>query len=128
MSAALNFATPPHGLAPHTDFELREIEGANGLFALQSMTDSGVRLFVLDASVYLPDYAPVISDEDCMRLDVHAAENALVLVVANPAEDGTTMNLLAPIVVNATSGASAQIILDGQDYPLRAQLRAEAAA
>lgn len=128
MSAALHFAVPPHGLAPHTDFELREIDGAHGLFALQSVTDSGIRLFVLDASVYLPDYAPIISDEDCVKLDVHTADDALVLVVANPADDGTTMNLLAPIVVNATSGASAQIILDGQDYPLRAQLKADAAA
>ena len=128
MSAALNFATPPHGLAPHTDFELREIEGASGLFALESLADRGIRLFVLDASVYLPDYAPVISDGDCAKLDVHTAEDALVLVVANPADDGTTMNLLAPIVVNASTGASAQIILDGQDYPLRAELTARRAA
>jgi flagellar assembly factor FliW len=128
MSAALSFATPPHGLAPHTDFELREVEGADGLFALQSVADDGIRLFVLDASVYLPDYSPVISDEDCVKLDVHTAADALVLVVANPAEGGTTMNLLAPIVVNATSGASAQIILDGQDFPLRAQLSSVRAA
>jgi flagellar assembly factor FliW len=59
---------------------------------------------------------------------VHAAEDTLVLVVANPGDSGTTMNLLAPIVVNATSGASAQIILDGQDYPLRAELSARRAA
>ena len=128
MSVALNFATPPHGLAPHTDFELREVDGAEGLFALQAVADSGIRLFVLDASVYLPDYAPVISDEDCAKLDVHTANDALVLVVANPAEGGTTMNLLAPIVVNAASGASAQIILDGQDFALRAQLNGARAA
>jgi len=128
MIAALTFTTPPHGLAPHTDFELREVDGADGLFALQAMADHGIRLFVLDASVYLPDYSPVISDEDCVKLDVHTADDALVLVVANPADDGTTMNLLAPIVVNATSGASAQIILDGQDFPLRAELTARRAA
>ncbi|MCU1424765.1 MAG: Flagellar assembly factor FliW, partial [Microbacteriaceae bacterium] len=43
--------------------------------------------------------------------------------VANPSDEGTTMNLLAPVVVNATSGRSAQVILEGQDWPLRAQLR-----
>ena len=128
MSATLTFATPPHGLAPHTGFELREIEGAHGLFALEAVADSGIRLFVLDASVYLPDYSPVISDEDCVKLDVHTSDDALVLVVANPAAGGTTMNLLAPIVVNATSGASAQIILEGQDFPLRAQLSSVRAA
>ncbi|GAB3604645.1 hypothetical protein GCM10027413_00540 [Conyzicola nivalis] len=128
MTAALTFTTPPHGLAPHVDFLLSQIDGADGLFALQSRTDSAIRLFVLDASVYLPDYAPIISDEDCVALDVHAAEDALVLVVANPDADGTTMNLLAPIVVNASSGVSAQIILDGQDFPLRAELTARRAA
>ena len=128
MSALLTFATSPHGLAPHTSFVLTDIDGADGLYSLQSADDSGIRLFVLDAGVYLPDYAPIISDDDCANLDVHAVEDTLVLVVANPGENGTTMNLLAPIVVNATSGASAQIILDGQDYPLRAELNARRAA
>jgi flagellar assembly factor FliW len=123
VNAALTFATPPHGLAPHTSFDLREIAGADGLYALQSVDDRGIRLFVLDAAVYLPDYSPVISDEDCDKLDLHAPEDALLLVVANPSDEGTTMNLLAPVVVNATSGRSAQVILEGQDWPLRAQLR-----
>jgi flagellar assembly factor FliW len=127
LSATLTFVTPPHGLAPHTAFELRDIEGADGLYALESADDAGIRLFVLDAAVYLPDYSPIISDEDCQSLDVHEAEQALVLVVANPGAGGTTMNLLAPIVVNAATGASAQVILDGQDFPLRAQLTARAA-
>jgi flagellar assembly factor FliW len=127
MSATLTFVAPPHGLAPHTAFELRDIEGADGLYALESADDAGIRLFVLDAAVYLPDYSPVISEEDCLALDVTEPEQALVLVVANPGEGGTTMNLLAPIVVNAATGVSAQIILDGQDFPLRAQLTARAA-
>lgn len=128
MTAALTFTTPPHGLAPHVEFLLSEIDGADGLYALQSSSDSAIRLFVLDAAVYLPDYAPVISDDDCAALDVHAAEDTLVLVVANPGADGTTMNLLAPIVVNAATGVSAQIILDGQDFALRAELSARRAA
>jgi flagellar assembly factor FliW len=49
------------------------------------------------------------------------------LVIANPGESGTTVNLLAPIVVNATTGVCAQVILDDQDWPLRAQLSARSA-
>jgi len=33
-----------------------------------------------------------------------------------------TVNLLAPVVVNARTGVGAQFILDGQDLPLRAEL------
>ena len=126
MSAMLTFATPPHGLAPHVDFLLSEIDGADGLFALQSTTNAGIRLFVLDASVYLPDYSPIISDEDSVALDLHRAEDALLLVVANPggADGGTTVNLLAPIVVNARTSVGAQLILEEQDLPLRAELAA----
>ena len=122
MTATLNFLSPPPGLAPLTDFQLREITGATGLFALQSAVDLHTRLFVLDASVYLPDYSPVISDEHARALDLASGDQAMVLVVTNPGETGTTVNLMAPIVVNADTGRCAQIILDGQDWPLRAEL------
>lgn len=122
MSAALTFVAPPPGLAPLVDFVLEEIDGAKGLYALHATHDRETRLFVLDAGVHLPHYTPVISDEQCAALDVAVPEDALVLVVANPGSTGTTMNLLAPIVVNASTGVSAQFILEGQDWPLRAEL------
>ena len=127
MSAALTFVTPPPGLAPLTDFTLNTIEGAEGLYSLQAVQDAATRLFVLDASVCLPDYTPIISDEQCAALDVKVPDDALVLVVANPGEGGTTVNLMAPIIVNAATGVCAQVILDGQDWPLRAELGARSA-
>ncbi|NKX53598.1 flagellar assembly protein FliW [Arthrobacter mobilis] len=127
MSAALTFVAPPPGLAPLVDFTLRPVDGAPGLFALEAAAGSGRRLFVLDASVYLPDYQPVISDEDAAALDLAGPEQALVLVVANPGPAGTTVNLLAPVVVNSATGACAQVILEGQDWPLRAELSPQSA-
>lgn len=127
VTAALSFVSPPPGLDPLTEFSLTEIPGAVGLFTLQSADDQRTRLFVLDASVYLPDYSPVISDDHAASLDLTGPDDALLLVVTNPGEDGTTVNLMAPIVVNATTGRSAQIILDGQDWPLRAELGARSA-
>jgi flagellar assembly factor FliW len=122
MSASLTFVTPPPGLEPLRDFTLTDIEGASGLYSLRAVDDDGIRLFVIDAALYLPDYAPVISDEQSVALDVKTSEDAMVLVVANPGESGTSMNLMAPIVVNAKTGACAQVILEGQDWPLRAEL------
>lgn len=46
----------------------------------------------------------------------------MLLVVANPGASGTTVNLLAPIVVNARTAVGAQLILEDQDLPLRAEL------
>jgi flagellar assembly factor FliW len=127
MSATLTFVTPPPGLSPLVEFSLDEIVGADGLYALQASNDAATRLFVLDAGIHLPYYTPEISDEQCAALDVTAAEDAFVLVVANAGESGTTVNLMAPIVVNASTGVSAQFILDGQDWPLRAELSGRAA-
>jgi len=129
VTTTVTFAAPPFGLEPVVDFTLDEISGAAGLYALRAAdhdAPSGraadVRLFVLDAGVHLPDYSPVLTDEQTTLLDLRSAEEALLLVVATPADAGMTVNLLAPVVVNARTGAGAQLILEGQDWPLRAEL------
>lgn len=127
MSAVLSFIAPPPGFEPLVDFTLDDIEGAQGLYALRPIDDQGMRLFVLDAGIFLPDYTPEISDEQAALLDLVSGDDALVLVVANPGESGTTMNLMAPIVVNSLNGRSAQFILEGEDFPLRALLTARSA-
>jgi flagellar assembly factor FliW len=127
MSVALTFITPPPGLAPLTDFSLDPVDGAVGLYALVAVADRNVRLYVVDAGVYLPHYAPVITDEHADTLGLATADDAMVLVVATPAATGTTVNLMAPIVVNSSTGTSAQVILDGQEWPLQETLGARAA-
>lgn len=127
MSAALAFVTPPPGLAPLTHFTLTAIDGADGLYALQADEAPGTRLFVLDAAVYLPEYTPVISDEQSAMLELTAPDDALLLVVVNPGQSASTVNLMAPIVLNSGTGVCAQFILDGQDWPLQAELGPRAA-
>ncbi|MEX1080070.1 MAG: flagellar assembly protein FliW [Homoserinimonas sp.] len=127
MTAVLTFTTPPPGLAPLVDFILDDVGGAAGIYALHAASDPSIRLYVLDAAVYLPWYTPEITDEQALALGVTAPEDAMVLVVANPSESGTTTNLMAPIVVNSRSGRCAQLILEGQDWPLRAELTARSA-
>jgi flagellar assembly factor FliW len=127
LSATLTFIAPPPGLAPLVDFTLDDIEGAEGLYALRARADANRRLFVLDAAVHLPEYTPVLSDDQCEALNVFTPENVFLLVIVNPSEAGTTVNLMAPIVVNATTGACAQVILDDQEWPLRAELSVRSA-
>lgn len=110
-----------------TKFRLHPIDGADGLFALQSSEAPGWRIFVVNAAVYIPNYEPVISSTDAAALDLTDAADALVRVVANPADEGTSINLLAPIVVNRTTGSANQVILEGQEWPLHAELKARSA-
>jgi flagellar assembly factor FliW len=130
VTTTVTFTAPPFGLEPAVDFVLDDIDGAVGLHALRAVDpatreiDASVRLFVLDAAVHLPDYSPVLTDEQTSALDLRTADEALLLVVATPAETGMTVNLLAPVVVNGRTGSGTQLILEGQDWPLRAELAA----
>lgn len=130
MNIALTFTVAPFGLEPLSAFVLSPIEHTDGLFALvgSGSTDTGVedpRLFLLDAAVHLPSYAPELSDAQAASIGLDSAADAMLLVVANAgsgSDAGMTVNLLAPVVVNARTGVGAQFILDGQDLPLRAEL------
>ena len=122
MTAALTFIAPPPGLAPHVDFALAPVEGSDGLFSLRAVDDAELRLFLVDPRTVLSDYAPTLSDEQADGLALGSPDDALVLVVAHPSAEGVSVNLLAPVIVNQMTGAAAQVILEDQDYPLRAPL------
>jgi len=122
VSAAVSFVAPPPGLAPHTDFELAPVDGADGLFALRAATEPALRMYLVDPRGVVEDYAPVLTDEQAGALALTSADDALVLLVANPGVDGVHVNLLAPVVVNTATGSAAQVILEGQDLPVRAPL------
>lgn len=122
MTAALTFLAPPPGLAPHVDFALAPVDGADGLFAMRAVDDADLRLYLVDPSSVLSEYAPMLSDEQAESLALTTADDALILVVAHPGADGVSVNLLAPVIVNRATGAASQVILEDQDYPLRAPL------
>ena len=122
MTALLDFVDPPLGLAPHTRFRLDPIDGADGLFSLGAVDDDGLRLYLVDPQTVVSGYAPTLAEEHVDALGLTAADDALVLVVASHTGEGVHVNLLAPIIANKVTGATAQVILEGQDYPLRAPL------
>jgi flagellar assembly factor FliW len=115
------FVNPPPGFAPLTDFDLEQVQGAAGLFTLTATAEPDVRLFLLDAATYVPDYSPRFTDAQRNALGADVPE-ADLFVVANPGPGGTTVNLAAPIVRDPSTGRCAQLILEGADYPLRAAL------
>lgn len=127
MSVQLAFVAPPFGLGPLTGFTLSELEGSHGLFSLVADQDPDIRLFLVDAAAYVGEYSPELSDDQVAAVQVSSPEDALLLVVVTPADDAVTVNLRAPIVVNAKTGAAAQVIVQDGDWPVRAQLAARAA-
>ncbi|SEI84055.1 flagellar assembly factor FliW [Arthrobacter sp. yr096] len=117
----LTFASPMPGLESAEGFSLREVAGAEGLYALE-IVQPRVRMFVANAAVYVPDYAPNIPASALEVLGLDAVSEVTVLVVVNPTPEKTTVNLMAPILLNPVDGVCVQAILDGARFPLRAEL------
>jgi flagellar assembly factor FliW len=126
MNTALTFVESPPGLAPLLDFTLDDVEGARGLHTLRASEAPGIRLFVLDVPVYLPWYEPQFDDENYESVGA-ASDNTDVLVVATISEGSPVVNLMAPMLVNRTTGAARQVIL-GDEWPLAARLAQPGAA
>jgi flagellar assembly factor FliW len=121
---ALTFITPPLGLDPLTNFTLKQLDGAQGLYSLQSTTTPSRRMYLLDPEVYVPDYHPHLAEHQAASIRLRSSDEAAVYVIANHHSGRTTVNLLAPIVINTSLGTCAQVILEDQDWPLRAPLEA----
>jgi len=122
-STPVTFTAPMPGLENIHDFALRNIDSAPGLYALESAS-TPVRLFLADAAVFVPGYAPPLPGSALEALELGDGEAPQVLVVVNHSPAATTVNLMAPIVLNPTARRCTQLVLDGKEYPLRAELGA----
>jgi flagellar assembly factor FliW len=113
---SVTFTTPMPGLEGADGFTLRGVDGAPGLFVLEASAGMAARLFVADAAVYVPGYAPAIPEQAA------DAGQATMLLVVNPGSGKPTVNLAAPLVLNPETGTCTQLVLDSNVYPLQAEL------
>lgn len=129
LPEVLTFVEPPPGMATLTRFDLVPLDESGFLFALRSLEQPGVRLFVIPPAAYFPDYAPQASASVREALGLLDAVTPVLLAVVHPGNgEPTTANLLAPIVVDPMTGAAVQVVLDGDEWPLRAPLGSDEAA
>ena len=126
--SAVRFLTPPPGLEPLDAFSLEPVPGAVGLYTLSAAERPEIRLFTIDAERHLPGYSPELPDDRAAELGIAEPSDALLLVVVTPSREGSTVNLLAPVIVNRTTGAALQLVLDDDAFPVRAELAALAGA
>lgn len=76
---------------------------------------------VMSPLLVKPDYNPVVEDEILRPLGNLTDENlVLLLVVTVPADlNKMTVNLKAPIVINADNQKGCQVIVENQDYEIK---------
>lgn len=112
------------GFPELTDFALihdSEKEGSIAVRWLQSMQEPNFAMPVMDPLAVKPDYNPEVEDELLKPLGNWKPEDILVLVTMTVPSDITrmTVNLQAPIIVNAEEKKACQIIVDVDKYPVR---------
>ena len=118
----LTFTAPPPGLGTAVDYVLTGIDGVDGLYNLTAGDFPKLGMFVLDSTRYVPDYRPQIPADRMSELGLDIGSVPHLLVVARPGDDELTVNLMAPIVVNPETGRASQVILEAEEYPVRAVL------
>ncbi|WP_380176344.1 flagellar assembly protein FliW [Kineococcus sp. DHX-1] len=120
----IEFVSPIMGFGEQTAFHLVPLDEEGTLWSLRDASGSGLRLVVVAPTRFFPGYAPEIDDETVAALDLRDATEAAVLNVVTVGDDpaSSTVNLLAPIVINHRTMRAAQSVLVGTDLPLRAPL------
>jgi flagellar assembly factor FliW len=122
----LQMIEPLAGFAEHTSFALVRLDEEGTICELQAIDRPDLSFLVVPPHAFFPDYAPLIDETTQKVLEIHDADDVLLLVMVNPGSTlaETTANLLAPVLVNHRTRRAAQIVLDDSSLPLRAPLAA----
>ena len=129
-----NFVSPILGYDDEKEFVLIEHNKQSNFKWLQSMKTPELAFAVTMAGFFGIDYTIELPDSTIEDLGIEDSNDILVLNIAlipheNPR--ATTINLLAPLVLNLKNKKSAQVVLTGSDFevthPLFESLEKEAA-
>ena len=91
-----------------------------GICWLQSLEDEYFALPVIDPLLVKADYAPNIAEELLETLGELKSDNTYVLVTitATSKKEDVSVNLKAPIIINADTRKASQVIADN-DFPVK---------
>ena len=111
------------GFPDLTDFALihDEEKGIGGIHWLQSMQEPAFAMPVMDPLTVAEDYNPQVDDEILKPIGEIIPEELLVLVTVTVPSDLTkmTVNLRGPFVINAAEKKAVQVIIDGEEFPVK---------
>ncbi len=111
------------GFPDLTDFALLHDseKGTDSIHWLQSLQEPGFAMTVMDPLRVCPDYNPEVDDEILQNLGELNPDEMLVLVTMTVPKDVKLMsvNLKGPIVINAAQKTAIQVIVEGDEYPVK---------
>lgn len=123
-SKIIHFPMGIIGFPELTEFALihdSEKESTCAIRWMQSVQEPAFAMPVMDPLAVKADYNPEVEDELLKPIGTLDPEEVLVLVTLTVPSDVTkmTVNLQAPIIVNAAEKKACQLIVDTEKYPVR---------
>ena len=96
-------------------------KSSDSIHWLQSIEEPAFAMPVMDPLYVQPEYNPAVEDELLKNIGTLIPEETLVLVtVTVPKEiEKMSVNLRGPIIVNVTEKKATQVIIEGDDYPIK---------
>jgi flagellar assembly factor FliW len=102
-------------------FILHIKDESNPFWWFQSLDEGAIAFVVINPFVAKADYEPVLGDSDTQLLEIENAEDVVMLVIVTIRQKPfmVSVNLRAPIVINAKKKIAKQIVLDDETYPVQ---------
>ena len=126
-SEVLTFEYGLPGFPDYHRFILLAIDAELPLALLQSTEEASLGFIVAFPFAFKQDYMFELSEEDKEDLQIEKEEDVLTYSIVTLKEtfNDSTINLMAPVVVNINKKVGKQIVLqDSQAYPLRFPIKA----
>ena len=120
----IDLVQPLPGFPGHRHFALVELDGDGVLCALRSLEEPDLRFLVVPAGRFFPDYEPLVDDDTVAELEITSAADVLVLLLltAGSSLAESTVNLMAPLMVNIRTRRAMQVLLEESAFSMRAPL------
>jgi len=121
-SEIISFNQGLPGFPEYRQFILLSLDADLPLALLQSTEEASIGFVVAFPFVFKQDYTFDLSEEDKEDLQIEKEEDVLTYSIVTLQEtfEDSTMNLLAPVIININKKLGKQIVLqDSKAYPLR---------
>lgn len=97
----------------------------DSMISLQNLDDEALSFIVMNPFMLYQDYSPKLSEQDLKELEASSMDDIsfyVISVIRDPVEE-STVNLKAPLAVNAINRKAKQIMLDQPEYSFRHSFR-----
>jgi len=110
------------GFAGQRRFVLLQPDDEGVFFWLQSTESADLAFIVTDPTLWVPDYAVPIRQEQMLQLGLESIEDSQVFVIVNKYGRTLTANLQGPLVVNVRTRQAMQLVLAEKRWTTRNEL------